>query len=253
RKNPASMFTAFQLIAPKIFRGYWKFVNTYCIVNDTPFGKEILGVKNVASLQTIIDRYMAYVPAEVSADELPEGLRPPMHVEMTAHQAKVIELKARPGWNWGMIAKEMDCGVSSAISSHKLALKKLARQANGDRMSPRSVVSVDPEAPTRALRAHMAQVARIGPMSDKDVVGELGKARDAILWQINNPVLLAGAPLRELISAANMMIEKMQLLMGEPTAITRFQDIRKLDEVAELLNAEMKRRGKMIDVVAEEK
>jgi hypothetical protein len=173
-------------------------------------------------------------------------------MKLTAHQAQTVELKARPGMTWAMIAKEMGCGSSSVISSHKLALKKLARQANGDKISPRSIPG-DPAVPTGALRAHMAKIAKIGPMSDKDAVCELGKARDAILWHINNtPGLLASAPLRELVSAANMTIEKMQLLQGEPTAITRFQDIRKLDEVAEMLNSELKRRGKLIDVTPEE-
>ncbi len=88
RKNPSSMFTAFQIVAPKIFRGYWKFVNTFCIVINGPFGQEIGGVKNVKALQTIIDRYMAYVPKEVAAEELPEGRRQPAHAQMTPSQAK---------------------------------------------------------------------------------------------------------------------------------------------------------------------
>ena len=89
RKDPSSMFTAFQIVAPKIFRSYWKFVNTYCIVINGPFGQEIGGVKNLESLQAIIDRYMAYIPKEVAAEELPDGRRQPVHAEMTSKQAKV--------------------------------------------------------------------------------------------------------------------------------------------------------------------
>ena len=38
---------------------------------------------------------------------------------------------------------------------------------------------------------------------------------------------------------------------GEPTNITRIEDIKKLDELAEMLNEEMKRRGRLIDVTPE--
>ncbi len=88
-KTPASMFTAFQIIAPKVFRSYWKFVTTYCIVNEGLFGKEILGVKNVQALKDITDKYMAYIPEEVVADQLPKGLRVPVHAEMTKEQTKI--------------------------------------------------------------------------------------------------------------------------------------------------------------------
>ncbi len=56
---------------------------------------------------------------------------------------------------------------------------------------------------------------------------------------------------KELSTVAGNLLEKRQLLRGEPTAITRFEDIKKLDEVAELLNAELQRRGKLIDVTPE--
>jgi len=91
RKHPASMFTAFQIIEPKIFRSYWKFVNTYCIVTDGHFGMEIGGVKNVESLQGIIDTYMAYIPREAVAEQLPDGRRMPIYAEMTSEQAKIYK------------------------------------------------------------------------------------------------------------------------------------------------------------------
>lgn len=91
RKDPSSMFTLFQLIAPKVFRSYWKFVNAFCIVQNGYFGKEILGPRNVAQFQKIMDQHLAYIPEEVVADQLPEGLRQPLVVEMTPKQAKVYE------------------------------------------------------------------------------------------------------------------------------------------------------------------
>ncbi len=91
RKNPSSMWTLFNMMDPKLklFRSYWRFVDTFCIVDDGPFGKIIEGPKNVAGFQEIMDRYLAYVPEEVVADNLPEGKRLPIHAEMTPSQAKV--------------------------------------------------------------------------------------------------------------------------------------------------------------------
>ncbi len=48
-----------------------------------------------------------------------------------------------------------------------------------------------------------------------------------------------------------MMVDKRQLLRGEPTQVIKIQDIRKLDEAARLLHAEMERRGLLVDVTPE--
>ncbi len=53
---------------------------------------------------------------------------------------------------------------------------------------------------------------------------------------------------RNLMVAAGILIDKRQLLSDRPTAITKYEDMRKLDEVIEDAMAELKRRGKLIDV-----
>ncbi len=53
---------------------------------------------------------------------------------------------------------------------------------------------------------------------------------------------------RNLMVAAGILIDKRQLLGNKPTAITQYSDLRKLDEVIEDAMAELKRRGKLIDV-----
>lgn len=91
RKNPSSMWTLFNMCDPKLklFRSYWRFVEAFCIVDDGPFGRIIEGPKNVTQFQEVMDRYLAYVPEEVVADNLPKGSRLPLHAEMTKEQAKV--------------------------------------------------------------------------------------------------------------------------------------------------------------------
>ena len=60
--------------------------------------------------------------------------------------------------------------------------------------------------------------------------------------------VMAGASLKDLMVSAGIAIDKARLLKGEPTQITTIKDIRKLDEVGKLLQAEMERRGMIIDV-----
>lgn len=91
RRNAASMFTAFQICRPKIFRSYWKFVNTYCHIDDEGFGQRVYGVKNAKQLRDLMDRYFAYVPPEVAADELPEGRRFPIPVDLTKEQLRIYK------------------------------------------------------------------------------------------------------------------------------------------------------------------
>ena len=59
---------------------------------------------------------------------------------------------------------------------------------------------------------------------------------------------------RNLMVAAGILTDKRQLLKGEPTAITRYEDMRKLDDFLEEVSKELKRRGaagEVIDVTPE--
>ncbi len=88
-KNAASLFTAFQLSDHKVFTSYWRFVNTFCFVSESEFGTEVYGTKSIKALHTIMDRYFAYVPEEVVADNLPKGKRQLASAIMTPSQEKV--------------------------------------------------------------------------------------------------------------------------------------------------------------------
>ena len=90
----------------------------------------------------------------------------------------------------------------------------------------------------------------IKPVKDEEMTLLLeDRARRCLLYA--DDFAMAGASLQSLITSAAIAIDKTRLLKGEPTAITRLQDIRQLDEIGELLMAEMKRRGKLIDVSPE--
>lgn len=91
RRDPSSMFTCFQILDPKVFTSYWRFVETFCLVEDGYFGKEIVGARNVEQLKQLMDRYMAYIPEEVVADQLPQGHRMQLPVEMDSEQEPIYK------------------------------------------------------------------------------------------------------------------------------------------------------------------
>ena len=62
---------------------------------------------------------------------------------------------------------------------------------------------------------------------------------------------LGQASARDLTVNIGILTDKRQLLRGEPTVITRLEDVKKLDELGAMLEAEMRRRGKIIDVTPE--
>ncbi len=163
--------------------------------------------------------------------------------KLTDHQASVVEARKTPGITWTGVANLIGCSVSSARDAHKGAMKKLDREAAGETFP--DAPGKDVAAPVRALKRYMKT---IGTVTDKTIGDGLDKAIAAIQYQQSLPEVVATASFRDLSSSLGILIDRRQLLKGEPTAITRFQDIRKLDELAELLNAEMQRRGKMIDV-----
>lgn len=89
RRDASSMFTAFQSVAPKTFSSYWRYVNEYCWVEEGSFGQTVSGVRNAPQLRNMMDEYFAYIPPEVVADQLPEGKRLPIMVEIDDEQARI--------------------------------------------------------------------------------------------------------------------------------------------------------------------
>ena len=62
---------------------------------------------------------------------------------------------------------------------------------------------------------------------------------------------MAGASVKDLAISAGVMIDKSRLLKDQATHVIKIPDVRKLDEMAELLHAEMERRGMLVDVTPE--
>lgn len=122
RRDASSMFTAFQIIHPQHFSSYWRFVNTFCWVDDTGFGKRVYGVRNARALRELMDRYLAYIPPEVVADQLPEGRRVRVAAEMTPKQLRAYKLVENE------MMLEVNKGKDIILTSTVLAKLVLLRQ-----------------------------------------------------------------------------------------------------------------------------
>ena len=68
-----------------------------------------------------------------------------------------------------------------------------------------------------------------------------------VLLAMGDPDRLAEAKEHQLAISFGVLVDKARLLRGEPTAIYRTEDVRKLDELGAALMKEMARRGITID------
>ncbi len=109
-------------------------------------------------------------------------------------------------------------------------MERLAARCQGRPLSARgSVKLTDPE----LVAAIDAQLVRVFEYFD-----------DHTLAQMSG---------RDLLVGAGILIDKRQLLRGEPTAITKFLDMRHMDEVMEMFRKEAARRERLavVDVTPE--
>lgn len=90
RQGCADLFGPLSLMDPKKFNSYWSFVNTFCIVTVTPFGKQIeRNPANLQSFRTMLNRYVVRRIKDEVLQELPGKLRQPLLVEMNSEQKKI--------------------------------------------------------------------------------------------------------------------------------------------------------------------
>lgn len=54
RKGSQDYWTLMQLVNPTLFPSYWKFINTFCDIEDGFFGQEIVGMKNTEQLRQLM-------------------------------------------------------------------------------------------------------------------------------------------------------------------------------------------------------
>lgn len=86
--SPDDIWQLLNLIEPTKFTSYWAFVEYYCNIVDTFFGKEIAGVNKarMAQLQYSLQPYMLRRLKEEVAPELPEKLHNVIEVDLEGKQ-----------------------------------------------------------------------------------------------------------------------------------------------------------------------
>lgn len=87
RQGVVDLYNPLHLMDPTAFPNYWAFVNKYCIVIQTPFGKNIeRNPKNIPAFREMLNHYMVRrLKSEVLKD-LPGKQRNVVPVDMTAKQ-----------------------------------------------------------------------------------------------------------------------------------------------------------------------
>lgn len=120
-KGAQDIWPSLSLLDGERFRSYWRFVNKFCYVDESAFGKQISGTKNVPEFKRMLQRYMIMRTKEQVADQLPKKIRIPVEVHPTSKQLK---------WQEDLITEMMTelentLVVSSSVLGNMVKLRKL--------------------------------------------------------------------------------------------------------------------------------
>lgn len=92
RQGCVDLFGPLSLVDPQKFDSYWKYVNRYCVIIKTPFGKSIERTPaNIPAFRSMIRTYMIRRLKDDVLEELPGKLRQPLFVEMNKAQQKLYD------------------------------------------------------------------------------------------------------------------------------------------------------------------
>jgi SNF2 family DNA or RNA helicase len=87
RQGCVDLFGPLSLVDMVKFKNYWSYVNTYCVVTKTPFGKEIeRNPANLITFRKMLNEYMVRRIKEEVLTELPGKLRQCLFIEMNSEQ-----------------------------------------------------------------------------------------------------------------------------------------------------------------------
>lgn len=86
-KGPHSMWAALHICESKLFTSYWKYVNTFCIVENIGFGQTVVGVKNIEGWRRTIGAYCIHRKKDLK--DYPLKTRQSLEVEMEPWQKKI--------------------------------------------------------------------------------------------------------------------------------------------------------------------
>ena len=111
-----------------------------------------------------------------------------------------------------------------------------------------------PRARSKAAEKELEQVVMIGGrevtvlrVRKQQLLDLMESTALKLLLAVEDPERIKKATVQQLMVAFGVLVDKTRLLKGEPTAIYRHEDVRKLDELGTALMKEMARRGITVD------
>jgi SNF2 family DNA or RNA helicase len=102
-RGAQDFFVPLNLIDPKLFSSYWRFVATWCNINETMFGKEVYGTRNEEQFAKLLTEYA--ILATKKQLGMQKKVRDIVPVEMTPEQERayasmrdefLLELEGQP-------------------------------------------------------------------------------------------------------------------------------------------------------------
>lgn len=80
--GPADYYNILNIINPYEFSSYWRFVDTWCIVFDGMWGKEILGPKNRDNFHFMMSRFARFRDRKTYGPQMPKVVRDLLYVDL---------------------------------------------------------------------------------------------------------------------------------------------------------------------------
>jgi len=205
---------------------------------------------------------------------MPKKKTPADPKKLTDRQYRAWELRER-GLSWGQIAKELGCGKGQARTAALRGQEKLDRaedlQMSREDLLPTLRVESAMVEPSKAeiekvrdlfrdlnMPTNMASavVNRLKAVNGLAVDVASMPTNDAKIAKLENlfamaaefvdPYILAQASAKDLVNILGTLVDKIQLLKGEPTQIMGFKEREDMDSLAAAIQAELDRRMKVI-------
>jgi hypothetical protein len=125
-------------------------------------------------------------------------------------------------------------------------VRKLAREVGLPQTTANEIVK-------RLETRYMPVTKEVEKFTTKTILQKIETALPLMLDKLADTDLINKSTLREVAVAANILVDKRQLLRGEPTQIMSIDERKSLDDLAPVFLAEARRRGQIVDVEFEDK
>ncbi len=166
-----------------------------------------------------------------------------MTKDLTEQQRKAWDLRHKKNLTFKKVGQELGISVGNAYEQVRVAERKLKTDKEG--------LKLELKTPAERILQKFDEIEEL--LLEGGDTALLRMLRDRRLRALAylDDTALASASAPQLSAVVSAMTQNIQLQEGKPTAITQYSDLAKLDQVLEDVSAELKRRGKMIDVTPE--